>query len=102
VSAETHEPSRLLVTGSRNFADAALMTESLLEAMDDFCLGLDVVVVHGNARGADRVAAAAARKLGILEPEPHDADWEAPCRDTCSRVRAAARSARLRGTIAIS
>lgn len=76
-------PSRLLVTGSRNFSDAALMAESLLSAIDDYSLGLEVVVVHGNARGADRVADAAARKLGLLEPEPHDAKWNDPCRPTC-------------------
>ena len=80
--AEPDRPSRLLVTGSRHFENAALMAESLLAAIDDFCLGLEVVVVHGNARGADRIAATAARQLG-LAVEPHDADWDGPCRDSC-------------------
>lgn len=82
LSNEPVRPSRLLVTGSRSFTDAELMTESLLDAMNDYCLGLEVVVVHGNAPGADRIAAAAARKLG-LAVEPHDADWDGPCRATC-------------------
>jgi hypothetical protein len=82
---EAGRPSRLLVTGSRSFADASVMTEALLSAIDDYCLGLKVVVVHGNARGADRIAADAARQLGLLEPEAHDAEWDGPCRPTCQR-----------------
>lgn len=35
----------------------------------------DVVLVHGNARGADKMAAKIAEELGWT-PEPHDADWK--------------------------
>ncbi len=84
-AADESRPSRLLVAGGRQFDDAALMESSILDVIDAYSLGLEVDVVHGNARGADRLAGTVARKLG-LTVEPHDADWDGPCRDTCQPV----------------
>lgn len=98
-------PSRLLVAGGRQFDDAALMKDSILDAIDAYSLGLEVTVVHGNARGADRLAGAVARKLG-LTVEPHGANWDGPCRAAKPASRGIGgrrpwgpgRSARLPGT----
>lgn len=65
-------PARILVTGSRDLADTALVMAALKSAAAEF--GPDVVVVHGAARGADTLADRAAQTLG-LKVEPHPADW---------------------------
>jgi hypothetical protein len=64
---------RILVTGSREWADWRTITAALIEAADG--KPRPVTVVHGCARGADFLAAQAARKLG-WEVEDHPADWE--------------------------
>ena len=77
---------RILVTGGRHYADAARV-ELELRAAVDVHLGpgydpANVVLVHGDASGLDRLAAAAAERLGF-RVEPHPAAWTAPCRTTC-------------------
>jgi hypothetical protein len=65
----SHLP-RLLVCGSRDWTDAALIERVLLEHGP-------AVIVHGAARsGADPLAAAIAMRLG-WPVEPHPADWKA-------------------------
>lgn len=64
---------RILVTGSRAWDDWRTITGALIEAADG--KPRPVTVVHGCARGADSLAAQAARKLG-WEVEGHPADWE--------------------------
>lgn len=63
---------RVLVTGSREWDDWQTITGALIEAAAG--KPRPVTVVHGCARGADSLAAQAARKLG-WEVEDHPADW---------------------------
>jgi hypothetical protein len=63
---------RILITGSRELTDAALVSEALAAAVADF--GPGATVVHGVARGADILADRAARALG-LKVERRPADW---------------------------
>jgi hypothetical protein len=66
------EAYRILVTGSREWVDWRTVTTALIEAAEGE--PRPVTVVHGCARGADFIAAQAARKLG-WEVEDHPADW---------------------------
>jgi YspA, cpYpsA-related SLOG family len=74
---------RILVTGSREVPDAAwrMIRDALLEAVAG--AAGPHVLVHGGARGADRIAANVAANLG-WRTEPHEATWMAPCRETCT------------------
>lgn len=63
-------PGRILVCGGRDYANAAHIY-LVLEAYADS----DVIVIHGAARGADRLAGAAARSLR-LPVEAYPADWD--------------------------
>jgi hypothetical protein len=68
---------RILVTGSRDWDDWRTITTALIQARRDYSLGEIIpTVVHGKARGADFLAAQAARKLG-WHVEDHPADWSA-------------------------
>jgi hypothetical protein len=66
------EAYRILVTGSREWDDWRTVTTALIEAAEG--KPRPVTVVHGCARGADFIAAQAARKL-LWEVEDHPADW---------------------------
>lgn len=61
---------RILVTGSRDWAD----WESIREVLEEYRYG-DFVLVHGGARGADSVAERIWLDWG-LPVERHPADWE--------------------------
>lgn len=62
---------RILVTGSRTWTDA----DVILAALREHAAGAtDVVVVHGGAAGADRLADQIARERGA-RVERHPADW---------------------------
>lgn len=65
---------RILVTGSRTWADYPRVVAAIAEAAGR--ANTTPVVIHGAARGADTLAATAARSLGI-EVEEHPANWEA-------------------------
>lgn len=59
---------RILVCGSRYWTDRDIIREALeLQPRDS-------VVVHGAARGADRIAGEVARELGMAVQE-YPADW---------------------------
>ena len=62
---------RILVSGSREYQHFDVIEEALDSAAQD---ERDVVVVHGDARGADRLGKEAALMLGFSE-ESHPADW---------------------------
>lgn len=62
------EVNRVIVCGSRDWTDRNAIAERLAD------LPGDTVVVHGAARGADRIAGQEAQKLGLLVEE-HPADW---------------------------
>ena len=64
---------RILITGSRDWGDWRTITKALIDAADG--KPRPVTVVHGCARGADFLAAHAARKLG-WEVEDHPARWD--------------------------
>lgn len=75
VDAYTQSTLRILVTGSRAWTDRA----AILQALDLAAVGAGVApgwvtVVHGAARGADRLAESAARELG-MRTEAHPAAW---------------------------
>jgi hypothetical protein len=67
---------RILVTGSRDWANAALLSFELGVAIGESGHPLaDVVIVHGQcAAGADALADRLARDYGY-RTEPHPADW---------------------------
>ena len=62
---------RLLVTGSRDWFDYSKTLEELKYFQDMFGVEL---VIHGDCRGADRLAGRAARELG-LDVWAFPADW---------------------------
>lgn len=64
---------RLLVTGSRDWSDAQVITRELeiVQAHE----GEQVVLVSGNCRGADLIAEEVAVKFGWMI-ERHPADWK--------------------------
>ncbi|QIS02344.1 DUF2493 domain-containing protein [Nocardia brasiliensis] len=61
---------RVLVTGSRTWTDHSAIQYALAPFRSR-----DAVLVHGNARGADRIAAGIWHAWGEHD-EPHPADWE--------------------------
>lgn len=61
---------RVIVCGSRNWRNRLMISNRLAKLP-----GEDTIVVHGNAKGADRIAHDEANKLGLLT-EPHPADWQ--------------------------
>lgn len=67
---------RIIVTGSREFDDRRLMRNALVQALDRVCPNGDddVTLVHGDARGADRMAAAMVPEWGLIV-EPWPANW---------------------------
>lgn len=73
----------LLVTGSRKHdAETAHIIEAgLIEAGQH--LGRDTVLIHGAARGADRIAAAMWAGWG-LPVEAYPADWDGDCVVGCT------------------
>lgn len=73
---------RLLVTGSRHWTDHATLVAELDRARTE--LGDDTILVHGDARGVDRLAAHLWHCTWDLPAEDYPADWYGPCRETCS------------------
>ena len=60
---------RVIVCGSRSWTDRGRIADRL------FDLPPGSTIVHGAAKGADRIAHQEAEKLGHFV-EPHPADWE--------------------------
>ena len=70
-------PTRILMTGSRDWTDRELIEQGLRAAAALAMVpagSTDVVLVHGAARGADALAADVAGQLGWAT-EAHPADW---------------------------
>lgn len=61
---------RVLVTGSRDWTDQQTIAVALREWRAP-----GAVLLHGGARGADRIAAAVWRSWGLRD-EAHPADWQ--------------------------
>jgi hypothetical protein len=72
---------RLLVTGSRSWTDRAKILAELDVARHEF--GDDTVLVHGDARGVDRIAAHLWHCEWMLPAEDYPADWTGPCAPDC-------------------
>lgn len=68
VSKPTSVPLRVIVCGSREWTDREAIADRL------FDLPPGSTIVHGNAKGADRIAGQEAQKLGH-EVEVHPANW---------------------------
>ena len=68
---------RIAVTGGRKFADAKLAERVLAR------LHPAAILVHGAAGGADIICAMWWRRQGRTV-DPHPADWDGPCRNTCA------------------
>lgn len=67
---------RLLITGSRDWTNATQMSEVLRDVWTlVFNRNPETILVHGAARGADRLAKAIWEKRG-LPTEPHPAKWK--------------------------
>jgi hypothetical protein len=64
--------TRYLICGGRDFADQALLDKALAALI---LHPEDAVIVHGDARGADRMGAKWGHDHGA-EVEPYPADWE--------------------------
>jgi YspA, cpYpsA-related SLOG family len=74
------EPFRLLVTGSRDWTRTAAVWAELLKVWNGLPEGQPLIVVHGDARGADSHAkswaAGMARHGYLITEESHPADWD--------------------------
>jgi hypothetical protein len=66
---------RILITGSRTWDDEALIWASMRRVIEAYPLGEQVTVVHGDAPGADSIAARCAIRDGHIV-EAHPADWD--------------------------
>lgn len=68
-----NKPQRILITGDRNWDDMPKMVAVLsrhIHADRD-------IIIHGDARGADRMGAEVAKRLGVTKDRIHayPADW---------------------------
>lgn len=71
----TGKPVRALITGSRDFVSRSIIADALTVVRQENP-GVLIVVVHGEARGADRTAGRiAADNPGRLLEEKHPAHW---------------------------
>ena len=61
---------RILICGSRNFGDLQLMREVINDLST-----YELVIVHGDCRGADKLAARVAQERGLVV-EAWPADWK--------------------------
>jgi hypothetical protein len=71
-------PLRILVTGSRHWTNRHVIAEAIKKAVADSGRTIDdedVIVVHGGAPGADKIADSVAFRLAY-QVEAHPADWE--------------------------
>jgi hypothetical protein len=68
-------PLRILVTGSRNWTHVPTIRHTLRQIAADNP-NRDITLVHGAARGVDRLAAHIADSELRWTLEPHPADWD--------------------------
>jgi hypothetical protein len=63
---------RIIVCGSRSWNDRKLIANTLYDLAVEY--GTDITIVHGDAKGADRICEQEAQKAGLLI-EAYPADW---------------------------
>lgn len=78
---DVQKPLKVLVCGSRSWCDNIAILKRLAKLPED------AAIIHGDARGADRMAAGIASDLG-LEVRPYPAAWKdhgdgSFCRSRC-------------------
>lgn len=71
---------RIIICGSRSWTDRELIESRFYDLARAIrrptaAYWPTIVIVHGNARGADRIAHQEALKAGFIV-EPHPADWD--------------------------
>jgi len=76
---------RILVTGSRRWANRLAIAYTLHSLVVASGAGDDVVVIHGAQTGADRIADGIATAWG-WRTEPHLARWYDDCLSTCTHL----------------
>lgn len=91
-AADNTPTRRVLVTGSREFADRQAVADALRAASALLpCTPRECLLVHGSARGLDAIASDTAQGLGWRGEERHPADWKlhggCSCRDTTGTCR---------------
>jgi len=62
----------IIIAGSRDFSDRELMTKTLDSLITD---KKDIKIIHGDARGADKMAGEYA-KVNNIPYEAYPADWD--------------------------
>lgn len=65
--------TRYLICGGRDFADYPAMDKALRALI---LHPEDAIIIHGDARGADRLAAQWGRANGAMRVEAYPADWD--------------------------
>lgn len=65
---------RLCVCGGRDYDNRDLVYQTLDKLLKNVPPWKELILVHGDARGADSLAASWAKDRGISD-EPHPADW---------------------------
>ena len=66
------KPARVIICGSRDWTNVGAIEDTMV-GLHAGCSGR-VVFIHGDARGADKIADAVARRLGF-DVEAYPADW---------------------------
>jgi len=73
-----YEAIRVLITGSREFTDRAVMEAALHQVAGEW-RDRRIIVVEGDARGADKLSAAVAQAAPeTFDVERHPAQWRLP------------------------
>ena len=75
---------RVGITASRSWHRPLDIWQALGQCLDAArAAGKTLVVVHGDADGGDQCAKLFGQVHDGAVEEPHPADWNAPCRETC-------------------
>lgn len=68
---------RIQITGSRDFTDLSIVHDAIVEQMiEPFKNGEQVTVVHGGAKGADKLSGSAVFDYSWVDVEVHPANWD--------------------------
>lgn len=66
---------KILVTGDREWDNFEAILDALISVLDDYKLvPSEIIVIHGDCRGADKMAAYVSEEMGIT-PIPYPAKW---------------------------